>query len=432
MKFNSFRIVCLFGFAVFGMLARADVTTYSDRGSFEAALGPVRVIDFSTTDAGAPITDPPNDTGFPYLGLRGLCFQSVQSYWNHWIYTFPTVSIRIDLPPGTRAVGADLTNFYDVEGSYTITLSTGEVYHQAANVAPWTWDFFGVISDTPIQWISVSLDTTYLVIDNFTVPASAGAVSGCPAPVDSAGPVISGLAVSPNPVAVNTPVLIAAIADDSQTGGSNVAAAEYSIAAGPFNSMSGSFNSSSVVDVFASLPTIANAGVYTVCTRATDSVGNVGDMTCTPLPVYDPSAGFVTGGGWIVSPVGAYTPDVSLSGKATFGFVSKYQNGASTPTGNTQFVFHAARMLFSSIDYEWMVISGARVQYKGTGTVNGAGPYRFLLSAIDGQLLGGNSPDRLRLKIWNDNDIVYDNQMGAQDVDDPATVLGGGSIVIHK
>ena len=45
------------------------------------------------------------------------------------------------------------------------------------------------------------------------------------------------------------------------------------------------------------------------------------DFTIT---VYDPNAGFVTGGGWIDSPLGAYIPDPALAGRANFGFVSKY------------------------------------------------------------------------------------------------------------
>ena len=43
--------------------------------------------------------------------------------------------------------------------------------------------------------------------------------------------------------------------------------------------------------------------------------------------------GFVTGGGWIDSRPGAYRPEPELYGKATFGFVSKYKKGATTPTG---------------------------------------------------------------------------------------------------
>ena len=81
-----------------------------------------------------------------------------------------------------------------------------------------------------------------------------------------------------------------------------------------------------------------------------------------------------------------------------------------------------------------MDIAGARAQYKGVGTINGAGSYRFMLTAIDGSLLGGDQADRFRIRIWNvaDDVIVYDNHMGAGDSDDPATELGGGQIVVHK
>jgi hypothetical protein len=39
--------------------------------------------------------------------------------------------------------------------------------------------------------------------------------------------------------------------------------------------------------------------------------------------IYDPSAGFVTGGGWFISPEGAYSQNTTLTGKANFGFISK-------------------------------------------------------------------------------------------------------------
>ena len=66
------------------------------------------------------------------------------------------------------------------------------------------------------------------------------------------------------------------------------------------------------------------AGVYEVCVRGTDALDNVGAPECAFLVAYDPSGGFVTGGGWIDSPAGAYAPDPTLTGKANFGFVSKY------------------------------------------------------------------------------------------------------------
>ena len=152
--------------------------------------------------------------------------------------------------------------------------------------------------------------------------------------------------------------------------------------------------------------------------------------------VYDPSAGFVTGGGWIDSPEGAYAPDPSLTGKANFGFVSKYQKGATTPTGQTQFQFKVADLNFHSNEYEWLVIvvAGARAKYKGSGTINGEGDYGFMVTAIDGQLNGGGGEDKFRIKIWdksNEGVIVYDNQMDAEDTEDATTILGGGKVIIH-
>ena len=78
-----------------------------------------------------------------------------------------------------------------------------------------------------------------------------------------------------------------------------------------------------------------SAGVYTVTVDVADDDGGSDAEFFRYIVVYDPSAGFVTGGGWIDSPIGAYVPDASLSGKASFGFVSRYAKGQTTPSGNT-------------------------------------------------------------------------------------------------
>ena len=61
-------------------------------------------------------------------------------------------------------------------------------------------------------------------------------------------------------------------------------------------------------------------------------------------------------------------------------------------------------------------------------TINGIGEYKFLLTAIDG------SPDKFRIKISDSvtGEVIYDNMLGAVDSSNPVTILGGGSIVIHK
>jgi hypothetical protein len=179
--------------------------------------------------------------------------------------------------------------------------------------------------------------------------------------------------------------------------------------------------------------TYSGAGLFTITVTITDDDGG-SDVATVGIVVYDPSAGFVTGGGWITSPAGAYVADPSRVGKATFGFVSKYHKGATTPSGQTEFQFDAARLKFHSSSYEWLVVSGPRAQYKGTGTLNGVGGYDFTLSVIDGQVTGGGGVDRFRMRIWDASSdaLVYDNQLGAANNADATTALGGGSIIIHK
>ncbi len=184
--------------------------------------------------------------------------------------------------------------------------------------------------------------------------------------------------------------------------------------------------------------TYTAAGVYTITLTVTDKDGDSGSSTYQYVVVYDPSAGFVTGGGWFNSPAGAYAADPSLSGKATFGFVAKYQKGKTTPDGNTEFQFKAGNLNFSSTSYDWLVISGTKAQFKGTGTINGQGQYRFMLTAVDGSSKGND--DTFRIRIWaintdgSDGGLVYDNQVNGNQSDtaDPTTTLGGGNIVIHN
>ena len=87
------------------------------------------------------------------------------------------------------------------------------------------------------------------------------------------------------------------------------------------------------------------------------------------------------------------------------------------PTGETEFQFKAGNLNFHSNSYEWLVVAGARAQYKGVGKINGMGDYGFMLTAIDGQVNGGGGVDKFRMKIWDrtTGSVVYDNQLGASD-----------------
>lgn len=169
-------------------------------------------------------------------------------------------------------------------------------------------------------------------------------------------------------------------------------------------------------------------GVYELKLTVTDKDGGSSSAVYQYIVIYDPLAGFITGSGWIDSPAGAYMPDLTLAGKAAFGFISKYRKGTTTPEGSTQFRLDMGGFSFSSTDYEWLVVAGDKAKYKGAGTINGLGDYGFMLTALDGM------HDSFRIKIWDKltNAVIYDNKMGASDIGYDATEIAGGSIVIHK
>ena len=170
--------------------------------------------------------------------------------------------------------------------------------------------------------------------------------------------------------------------------------------------------------------TYASPGLYNVVLSLSDDSGSGVAGGNLSVVVYDPTGGFVTGGGWIDSPLGAYTAEPTLTGRVNFGFVSKYKKGANVPTGNTKFIFQAADLNFHSSSYQWLVVTqgGSRAQFKGSGTINSTGDYKFMLRAGDGE------PDTFWIQIWEERSdeelLIYDNGSDQS--------IGGGSIIVHK
>jgi hypothetical protein len=263
--------------------------------------------------------------------------------------------------------------------------------------------------------------------------SSTAAVTGIN--IDKTKPEVSNVLMNPNPVAVNTPTTITALAATGGVSLAPIASAAFKLDAGAPVSMSavGGFGGGTSENL-TKTTSISVPDVASLCVIAIDEAGNESDITagsCIFAVFYDPNGGFVTGGGWFNSPGGAFVADPLLTGKANFGFNSKYQKGATVPTGNTEFQFHAGNLNFKSTSYEWLVVAGARAQFKGTGTVNGTPGYGFMLTAIDGQINGGGGMDKFRIKITGPGGLLYDNLPNAPDTADPTTAISGGSIVIH-
>jgi probable HAF family extracellular repeat protein len=261
-----------------------------------------------------------------------------------------------------------------------------------------------------------------------------GAILLSPSSTAPAAPVVGPITAN-DPVAIGTTLSASASFTDANTSDSHTAAWTWGDGG---SAQSGTVTESGGSGTAKGSHTFGAAGIYSVGVAVTDNTGLTGNGSANVV-VYDPSAGFVTGNGSIRSPAGAFKADASIVGTATFSFVSKYQKGAKVPVGTTAFQFQSAGLDFYSDSYDWMVVAGARAQFKGTGTLDDAAGYKFMLTAIDGQVTGGGGTDRFRIKIWHydaalQQDVVdYDNQLDASTDGTLAegTTIANGSIMIH-
>src|SRR5205823_1558598 len=155
-----------------------------------------------------------------------------------------------------------------------------------------------------------------------------------------------------------TNLTLSATVDDSTNGGSNIASAYYSINGGISYQMLLTPNAAATKEASADLVPFSQPNVYNVCVHGMDSAGNTGADACILLPVYDPTGGFVTGGGQVASPAGADLVNTSMAGQATFGFVSKYLPNSNTPSGNLEFQFKEGNLNFKSTSMDWLVVTG--------------------------------------------------------------------------
>jgi hypothetical protein len=175
--------------------------------------------------------------------------------------------------------------------------------------------------------------------------------------------------------------------------------------------------------------TFPNPGVYAIRLSVSDDDGGIDTKLASgQVVIYDMSAGWVTGGGWIASPAGALTSAPATTGKLTFGFVARYQAGSTTPSGNAEFKLSMGKLDFRSTSFDWLVVGTATAELQGRGTMNGTGDYAFAVTAAEGP-----STDAIRIRIWNrlNGGVVYDSRPG-EPLDNGATsALGGGSIQLH-
>jgi hypothetical protein len=317
----------------------------------------------------------------------------------------------------------------DPSDSHTVTIIWGDGQSNTLNLAAGVTSYAAshkFLDDNP----TATASDIYAISATLADAGGGQDVGSLSLTVNNAAPVIGNVAGPTAPMPVGSPSTVKV--DFSDPGAQDTFRVSFDWGDGLKDMVDATAPSAQATHLY------STPGVYVVSILVADDDTGAASTSFQYVVSYDPLGGFVTGGGWIWSPPGAYYPgdpqSSSLEGKANFGFVAKYKNGANTPDGNTEFQFKAGDLNFKSKSYDWLVVAGRSAKYKGIGTINGGGDYAFMLTAIDGDLQGGGGVDRFRIKIWDKatGRIVYDNQLGADDTLEASTALGSGSIVIHK
>jgi hypothetical protein len=186
-------------------------------------------------------------------------------------------------------------------------------------------------------------------------------------------------------------------------------------------------------------------GVYTINVTVTDDDQRTASASGIVV-VFDPGAGFVTGGGYINSPLGAYTPNSTVGGKAHFVMQSSYPDGSTTPTGNVSVFLQDIHLRMDATSLDWLVVSpDGEAAVKGSGTMGGQ-DVRFIMYGYQGCGSGSGTgcqpgPDAFRAVIWPASQgstptapFLYDNVPGAdlELADATPQPLDGGNIQIHS
>jgi hypothetical protein len=246
--------------------------------------------------------------------------------------------------------------------------------------------------------------------------------------VENVPPNVGPIAGASEPASVGTLLTVGASFTDPGVADSHVATVDW----GDGTTSPATMTEQGGSGTFTGAHAYAAAGIYRLIAAVMDDDGGTGQSVLESVVVFDPAAGSARGAGWFQSPTGAYASDQTATGRAMFGFLARYRNDATAPVTHPGFRLKTPRFVFESTSYEWLVITDAKAQLRGSGRIDGSGSYGFLISAIDGHAPGGLGSDRLRIKIWDSatGAVVYDSQSGAPDGADPVTVLAGGSIAV--
>jgi probable HAF family extracellular repeat protein len=149
-------------------------------------------------------------------------------------------------------------------------------------------------------------------------------------------------------------------------------------------------------------------GIYTVKLTVTDSGGR---STTVGTKVVVAAAGACTAG------AGRFT---SAPGAATFAFLAYAGQGSVE--------FSTAGLSLRNAHIDTQAVRDGKVEYRGSGAVNGTAGYRFLLTATPGGQPGSGKAT-VRMRIWHAAPETHADVVDYDNLSDPNATGGAGSVV---
>ena len=154
-----------------------------------------------------------------------------------------------------------------------------------------------------------------------------------------------------------------------------------------------------------------------------------------PPPSPTPGTGSVGGAGRFGVGVGAGAGAVAgFEGKAAtvwFELEARISKEGHRLRGGVGVDIPRARFRFVSTEVTKLAVKGTRAELSGVGRLNGRRRVSFAISAVDGhQGERGTGTDRVRIKIWDEQGVLFDTNPGLPMSGDPTVVPRPGRIVV--
>jgi PKD repeat protein len=301
----------------------------------------------------------------------------------------------------------------------SVTANVGDPDGDAVKVE-WDFNADGVVDFTDNDVAassSVSHSWTYAdngtatVLVTVTDPSGATATASADITSNNVSPSISSFSATTDPVHVGNAANANATFTDPGTSDTHTASINW----GDGTTSAGSVSETNGSGSISASHSYAAAGLYTVSITLVDKDGGSAVASTQYVIVYDPFAGQVKGSAYI-------------DAKANNDLQVSYPGDVTVPTGYTAWSL-ADKRRFQSTSHEWLVVVGNNAWYMASGMLDGVNGYHILVAAMDNGP-GAKAGDKLRVKIWNADGVVYDSQPGAPIAASPSRMTGGGTLTI--